>query len=678
MNTPLPYKHIQDLSERQLLQVIVDKLCCVAGKYILDIYGGAAAAYSLRSLSKDTIDVVRVRRSVDNAEADFTAREITNGTLENWVNADMPLPLDTATAAAAYSLRNLKTSYTGSVIRVRRSSDNAEADFTAAEVADGTLEDWVNTDVDVYTSDFTSGNEDLNEENGVATDGETIDGVSDAYKFTLTGGSGFHSARKLNFLDTTKTYRVTFDYYLPSSNTSVDGLFYFNSVGSNETFNTLDEWVTITKEGACTNDDFWIRATDGGNQTVDADGDVFYLKNIVVTQTTADGHVTTWYDQAGSNDATQGTAANQPKIVDAGVLVEENGRPALEFTTSTSTEMLTSASGTYSQPNTYFIIAKNNNVNSDFIDGSILVDRNLNDISSGFHRMFAGLSFQSTFPNTANQFLRYSLFDGASSEIAIDAASVETGDVGLQGLEKSFRIGDNTSAFLMQEIIIYNSDQSSNRTTIETNINDYYSIYAQDRDGFVTTWYDQSGNGNNAVQNTATQQPQIVSAGVLVEENGKPAIDFGTILENKCLTVNTSPITNNFVTIVHNIIYKNNKNQVLLALSNSNYIIITATDAGKLKYVNSNDDMISTTNVGSFQLSTIDINDGKLYTNNLEEDNVTTASGATSRYVIGNYTGTSGNELEGYVSEIVTWQTAQTSNRVGIETNINNHYNIYP
>ena len=507
------------------------------GKFVLDQYTGAAAAYSLRRLSVNSTNVVRVRRSVDNAEDDFTADEVADGTMLNWVNADMPLPLDTATAAAAYSLRNLKTSYTGSVIRVRRSSDNAEADFTADEITDGTLLAWV-------------------------------------------------------------------------GNTASDN-----------------------------------------------------------------GYVTTWYDQAGSNSATQGTAANQPKIVDAGVLVEENGRPALEFTTST--EMLTSASGTYSQPNTYFIIAKNNNVNSDFIDGSILVDRNLNDINSGFHRMFAALSFQSTFPNTANQFLRYSLFDGASSEIAIDAASVETGDVGFQGLEKSFRIGDNTSAFLMQELIIYNSDQSSNRTTIETNINDYYNIYAQDRDGFVTTWYDQSGN-NDATQATAANQPKIVDAGVLVEENGRPAIDFGTISENKCLTVNTSPITNNFVTIVHNIIYKSNKNQVLLALSNSNYIIITATDAGKLKYVNSNDDMISTTNVGSFQLSTIDINDGKLYTNNLEEDNVTTASGATTRYAIGNYTASSGNELEGYVSEIVTWQTAQTSNRVGIETNINNHYNIYP
>ena len=42
-------------------------------------------------------------------------------------------------AAAAYSLRSLSRSYAGPVVTVRRSSDDAEDDFTAAEVADGTL-----------------------------------------------------------------------------------------------------------------------------------------------------------------------------------------------------------------------------------------------------------------------------------------------------------------------------------------------------------------------------------------------------------------------------------------------------------------------------------------------------------------------------------------------------------
>lgn len=42
--------------------------------------------------------------------------------------------------------------------------------------------------------------------------------------------------------------------------------------------------------------------------------------------------------------------------------------------------------------------------------------------------------------------------------------------------------------------------------------------------GFVTTWYDQSGNGRNAVQATAAAQPRIVSAGVVETINGRPTI----------------------------------------------------------------------------------------------------------------------------------------------------------
>jgi len=46
-------------------------------------------------------------------------------------------------AAAAYSLRNLVGTSNPAVVRVRRDSDNTEQDFTATEVSDGTLAAWV-------------------------------------------------------------------------------------------------------------------------------------------------------------------------------------------------------------------------------------------------------------------------------------------------------------------------------------------------------------------------------------------------------------------------------------------------------------------------------------------------------------------------------------------------------
>jgi len=45
------------------------------------------------------------------------------------------------------------------------------------------------------------------------------------------------------------------------------------------------------------------------------------------------GFVTSWYDQtAGARHAVQATQANQPRIVNSGVLVEMNSRPAINFT----------------------------------------------------------------------------------------------------------------------------------------------------------------------------------------------------------------------------------------------------------------------------------------------------------------------------------------------------------
>jgi hypothetical protein len=46
------------------------------------------------------------------------------------------------------------------------------------------------------------------------------------------------------------------------------------------------------------------------------------------------------------------------------------------------------------------------------------------------------------------------------------------------------------------------------------------------QNGFVTTWYDQSGNGRNVTQVTAVNQPRIVNAGVVYTQNARPSIFF--------------------------------------------------------------------------------------------------------------------------------------------------------
>ncbi|HEY8968997.1 MAG TPA: hypothetical protein VIM64_07885, partial [Puia sp.] len=45
-------------------------------------------------------------------------------------------------------------------------------------------------------------------------------------------------------------------------------------------------------------------------------------------------------------------------------------------------------------------------------------------------------------------------------------------------------------------------------------------------DGYITTWYDQTGNGHDALQATVSKQPMIVTAGTVMLQNGRPICDF--------------------------------------------------------------------------------------------------------------------------------------------------------
>ena len=65
-----------------ILQQVINQ--SAGGSFLLDTYPNAAAAYSLRQLKSGITNVVRVRRSSDDAEQDFTPTQITDGTLTAW------------------------------------------------------------------------------------------------------------------------------------------------------------------------------------------------------------------------------------------------------------------------------------------------------------------------------------------------------------------------------------------------------------------------------------------------------------------------------------------------------------------------------------------------------------------------------------------------------------------
>ena len=339
----------------------------------------AKAAYSLRSLGTrqatlaatgDTVArangkfVVQVRRNVNGDLKSFTADEVTDGTLLSFVNESFTssLPLDVAgSAAAAYGLRNLSSSYSGNVVEVRRSSDDTTRDFTAAEITDGTLLAFVNEDVTIYQSDFSVNTNGWSVDSSATTAGNQ-DGVSDGstskdnvLKITKAADSQGYIARNQGVV-AGLTYTVSGSFLTPSANTAVDSILFKDGI----TGSSLSGFPSgyLVSGGTWTDFSFSYTATVSGSQRINAGvssagstpngsstgsaGDIVYIADLKFVQTTADGHVKTWYDQSGnSKNAAQATAASQPKIVSAGSLLADG----IDFDGTDDTGLVTASSG---------------------------------------------------------------------------------------------------------------------------------------------------------------------------------------------------------------------------------------------------------------------------------------------------------------------------------------------
>ena len=96
-------------------------------------------------------------------------------------------------------------------------------------------------------------------------------------------------------------------------------------------------------------------------------------------------------------------------------------------------------------------------------------------------------------------------------------------------------LGDGTSGFLIAQPQVTFGDLAKGYAAT--------GALALDGNGFVTTWYDQSGNGRHALQATAGNQPRIVNAGVVEMMGGRSAIRFvrsnNTVLNAPAFTLAT-------------------------------------------------------------------------------------------------------------------------------------------
>ena len=204
---------------------------------------------------------------------------------------------------------------------------------------------------------------------------------------------------------------------------------------------------------------------------------------------------------------------------------------------------------------------------------------------------------------------------------------------------------------------------------------------AAGNDAYVLTWYDQSGGGNDATQGSASAQPQIVNSGSVNLENGKPCAVFDGVndyLESQ--NVFNEPIAS-FVSVYKN--YQNDNkrpfgvrdslggsNKNTFAITSSNFLAfdgaflagsVAATISQKISYA---------------QKSTTD---AKSYINGVENNNSSISLNNTiGLFNIGNPSGTLSFDFNGSFQMGIFYPTDQSANREGIETNINDYYNIIP
>jgi hypothetical protein len=222
--------------------------------------------------------------------------------------------------------------------------------------------------------------------------------------------------------------------------------------------------------------------------------------------------------------------------------------------------------------------------------------------------------------------------------------------------------------------------------------------------GFVTTWYDQSGNGRNATQTTALNQPQIVSSGSVILENAKPCLKFdgsddtlrmtGTmpLIERSFSFVGKQNVTQQDAGIISfrpigGLNDFRSPDTFCFTTTNSN---VTPKRAYTVEGSTSGSYGLQKNGTGSnvlqyaLYMETKTSGEGNLYENGVLQ--VTDSSFTefnsenTQAFNLGarNFTNTTiSNFFNGQFHEFIYWSVNNISNRTGIESNINTFYSIY-
>jgi hypothetical protein len=223
--------------------------------------------------------------------------------------------------------------------------------------------------------------------------------------------------------------------------------------------------------------------------------------------------------------------------------------------------------------------------------------------------------------------------------------------------------------------------------------------------GFVTKWYDQSGNTRDITQTTAAQQPQIVSSGVVLTRNGLPCVRYsGSSINMGLLTSATYsvPVATTFSSVL----------TPLVGAASYRYIFTIGTTAASSPFhafcyraggtqedwitedalyfgngfgVGRNPRLISNgqqfLNGGQYVTfgtinSTLNILDVNNSVSTTRVNNAAALPTQSGIFRLGN-SSINGEQLSGDIQEFILWGNNLTSDKSGIISNTNNFYNVF-
>jgi hypothetical protein len=188
--------------------------------------------------------------------------------------------------------------------------------------------------------------------------------------------------------------------------------------------------------------------------------------------------------------------------------------------------------------------------------------------------------------------------------------------------------------------------------------------------GWTVTWYDQSGNSNNATQATASAQPQIYNGTAVITDNGKPALECSS----DRLEFTAFNLTDDFA-ISHVGQYR--YQDAIYGGSSGNFAGYGLTTLLRWRYSGSNVNFSFTYSEQQQYLDFLNRSSGS-NTLHIDGTSIGTVSNSNTFNLSMLFNGNGGNmALLGKFQEFVLWESDQDSNRTGIESDINTYFSIY-